>query len=112
MATGPGVPPADKGRGTTESNRADEVREALESIVIQFAYWSEYVGGYMTGGLSALEDAFEVLGWDDPHPYPQQRCDESGCMRQVTCGWPTRSGGTGPNGGYRRTCGQHMAYKS
>lgn len=83
-------------------------REALEGMVTQFAYWSESAGGYHTGGLSALEDAFDVLGWDDPHPAPEARCDEPGCMAQATCGWPTRPGGTGPNGGYRRTCGPHM----
>jgi len=37
-----------------------------------------------------------------------QRCDEPGCEREATCGWPSRPGGTGPNGGYRRTCGEHM----
>jgi len=36
------------------------------------------------------------------------RCDEPGCTDEATCGWPTRPGGTGPNGGYRRTCGDHM----
>ena len=36
------------------------------------------------------------------------RCDEPGCEREATCGWPSRPGGTGPNGGYRRTCGPHM----
>lgn len=29
-------------------------------------------------------------------------CDEPGCTREVTCGWPTKSGG------YRNTCGDHM----
>ena len=36
------------------------------------------------------------------------RCDEPGCEDEATCGWPSRPGGTGPNGGYRRTCGPHM----
>jgi len=35
------------------------------------------------------------------------RCDEPGCANEASCGWPTRPGGTGPNGGYRRTCGVH-----
>jgi hypothetical protein len=67
----------------------------------QFAYWSDRDGGYWTGGLSALEEAFEVLGWDDPMPAPQARCDEPGCMEQSSCGTPTMTG-------YRRTCGPHM----
>ena len=84
------------------------LRAALEDMVRQFAYWTESAGGIWTGGLSTLEDAFVVLGWDDPHPLPDRRCDEPGCMKDATCGWPTRPGGTGPNGGYRRTCGDHM----
>ncbi|HEY6568592.1 MAG TPA: hypothetical protein VI341_13835 [Actinomycetota bacterium] len=84
-----------------------ETREALESMALQFGYWSDGVGGIGTGGLSALEEAFDVLGWDDPHPLPERRCDEPGCMQDGTMGWPTRPGGTGPNGGYRRTCWGH-----
>jgi hypothetical protein len=85
-------------------------REALEGMVRQFAHWSAGpTGGYWTGGLSALEDAFEVLGWESPHPAPEMTCDEPGCWEFASCGWPTRPGGTGQNGGYRRTCGDHMA---
>lgn len=29
-------------------------------------------------------------------------CDEPGCSREAGCGWPT------PDGGYRRTCSEHM----
>lgn len=75
-------------------------RDALESMVRQFAYWSDGVGGYWTGGLSALEEAFDVLGWDDPHPQPDARCDEPQCMAQRTCGIPTPAG-------YRSVCGEH-----
>jgi hypothetical protein len=56
--------------------------EALEGMVYQFAYWSDTAGGFCTGGLSALEDAFEVLGWEDPHPVPEVRCDEPGCLQR------------------------------
>lgn len=48
---------------------------------------------------------------DPVHQWPcavVERCDEPECDREATCGWPTRPGGTGPNGGYRRTCGNHM----
>ena len=31
-------------------------------------------------------------------------CDEPGCNRNATCGWPSPDG-------YRRTCGKHMQYK-
>ena len=74
--------------------------EALDSMVRQFAYWSDVAGGYTTGGLSALEDAFEVLGWDDPQPAPEARCDEPRCMKQATSGTPARTG-------YRHTCYPH-----
>ena len=30
-----------------------------------------------------------------------QLCDEPGCDREATCGWPHPDG-------YRRTCGEHM----
>ena len=86
-------------------SETDRLRDALESMVMQHAYWSDMVGGLMTGGLSSNEEAFEALGWDDPQPMPSMRCDEPGCMKQATCGWPTRSGG---GKGYRRTCGPHM----
>lgn len=86
------------------------LREALEGMVCQFAYWASPAGGYGTGGLSALEEAFDVLGWDDPHPAPEARCDEPGCMERADCGWPTRPGGTGLNGGYRRTCFEHSKW--
>lgn len=77
-------------------------REALESMVHQFAYWSENGPGLWTGGLSALEDAFEVLGWEaDLHPMPDMACDEPGCTKQQSCGWPS-------DAGYRLTCGEHM----
>jgi hypothetical protein len=76
------------------------LRESLEDMVRQFAHWSDGAGGLWTGGLSTLEDAFDLLGWEDPHPVPDMRCDEPGCMAQGTCGWP---GATG----YRRTCGTH-----
>ena len=85
----------------------DRLRDYVEDAARQFGYWSDKAGGLWTGGLSTLEDAFDLLGWSDPQPMPDMRCDEPKCMRQGTVGWPTRPGGTGPNGGYRRTCYEH-----
>lgn len=83
------------------SATSGELREALESMVYQFAYWSDGdPPGHITGGLSALEEAFAVLGWDEPHPAPFQQCDEPGCRKQGTSGTPTLDG-------YRRTCHEH-----
>jgi len=84
--------------------RCEDILQALEDMVTQFAYWSEKSGGYWTGGLSALEEAFAILGWDDPHPAPGARCDEPGCMEQANCGTPTAKG-------YRHTCSKHVPKK-
>lgn len=78
-------------------------REALEGMVYQFAYWSDSAGGFTTGGLSALEYAFEVLGWDDPHPVPASQCAEPTCLRRGDCGTPTEM----PER-YRWSCHDHL----
>jgi len=46
----------------------DELREALADMVWQFAYRGTYEGreNLHTGGLSALESAFDALGLSDP----------------------------------------------
>jgi hypothetical protein len=86
----------------------ERLAEFAEDVARQFGYWiAGDVGGLTAGGLSTLEEAFAILGWDDPHPVPDRRCDEPGCMADGTMGWPTRPGGTGLNGGYRRTCFEH-----
>lgn len=85
------------------SEREDDLRGAVESLVRQFAHTvvRDGVPCYWTGGLSALEYAFEVLGWDDPHPCPENQCQagQPGCEGFATCGTPT------PNG-YQRVCGE------
>jgi hypothetical protein len=48
-----------------EVARVERLEQALESMCWQFAYRDGDVLG--TYGLSALEDAFSALGWDDPH---------------------------------------------
>ncbi len=82
-------------------DKESELREALENMCYQFAYWSDSVGGIWTGGLSTLEDAFFTLGWENPHPIPGMRCDFKGCMSQATCGTPTKNG-------YKSLCGKHL----
>jgi len=81
--------------------RCKALREALEGMVLQFAYDSDGTPPTIhTGGLSALEGAFAALGWPDPKPAPERQCDEPGCPGVATCGWPSAAG-------YRRTCGAH-----
>lgn len=74
-------------------------RDALEGMARQFAYHNDS-GQIHTGGLSALEEAFEVLGWPDPMDDTASTCDEPGCGREATCGWPST-----PR--YRWTCYEH-----
>lgn len=53
----------------TVTAERDRLRDVLADMVSQFAYQTGDRRGVSTGGLSALEDAFDALGWKDPH-YP------------------------------------------
>lgn len=75
---------------------SERLGSALESMTRQFAYWSSHAGGYTTGGLSALQEAFAALGWENPHPAPEARCEIDGCLGQ----------GTSVHRG-SRLCGEH-----
>jgi hypothetical protein len=57
------------------NKRLIEVREALREVTTQFAYRTTRDGyEYLhTGGLSALEEAFAVLGWVDPKRVGHER---------------------------------------
>ena len=84
---------------------ADEIerlREIVEDLLYQFACHGHDGGGkyLLTGGLSALEAAFYVLGWGDPHYIIEGGCQHPGCKAWDTCGTPTPDG-------YRRLCGEH-----
>jgi len=61
----------------------DEIKAALESMVWQFGYRGTKNSKLMiwTGGLSALEEAFEALGWEDPHYVDDEsmECDIERC---------------------------------
>ena len=61
--------------------RQDNLQNALESMWSQFASRINNKGRrtMTSGGLSALEEAFEVLGYDDPHYPTGGGCDEEGC---------------------------------
>lgn len=82
-------------------NENAELRDALEGMCEQFAYYKR--GGFLTdGGLSALETAFYALGWEHPHPAPHRKCDEPGCEDEGECGTPDT------DGRYRRVCLAHF----
>ncbi len=89
-------------RAQREAGRR-ESRDALMSMVQQFAYWGQQggVGGYVNGGLSALEEAFDILGYDEFIPAPDAECCASGCHSKANCGTPTSDG-------YEWTCGKHV----
>ena len=80
-------------------------KESLTSMVWQFGYRGVKDGkpAIHTGGLSALEDAFEALGWDDPHYLPDT---EGYCCEMVGCVEPDVSGTTW-GGLYLRLCRKH-----
>ncbi len=83
-----------------------EIKEALESMVWQFGYRGvkNKKPVIHTGGLSALEEAFEALGWDDPHYLPEEgyTCEVVGCMEPDSAGvhW-------GDDKLYLRLCHEH-----
>ena len=68
-------------RAEKSEAEAKQLREEVEraegslaDMVNQFAYPCERKDGLFlsTGGLSALEGAFDVLGYDDPKPCPER----------------------------------------
>lgn len=86
---------------TNLSEHCEEIEAALDSMTRHFAYSTDS-GQWHTGGLSALEYAFEALGWDDPCDIPEELlCADRLCQRLANCGTPTSDG-------YRRTCSEHI----
>lgn len=85
---------------TTWTN--DGLMETIEDLVRQFAYSTvrDGVPCLSDGGLSALEGAFAVLGWESPYPCPEGACEAPGCAEWATCGTSTPDG-------YKRLCGNH-----
>lgn len=82
-------------------------REAIEDLIMQFGYRTKKGGrlAVTTGGLSALEEGFRILGWDDPHPITDLECERDGCHDEATCGTPTPDG-------YKRLCYHHYSLHS
>lgn len=86
----------------------NEYKDALEDMVWQFAYNGKKNGRLTihSGGLSALERAFSVLGWEDPKFVPESECEVQGCHEYANCGMTAETTGD-PTGAYRRICGDH-----
>ena len=86
----------------------EEIREFAEDVIRQFAYHGQVNGrcAYTAGGLSTLEWAFQICGWDDPHPCPECECEVKNCHEWATGGRPTPDG-------YKFLCSRHyMAYEA
>ena len=72
----------------------EEIEEFAEDVAYQFGYYFPikdmlYIS---TGGLSTLERAFDILGWNEPHHVPECECEVPGCHEHATCGTPTQDG--------------------
>ena len=94
-------------RGQYEKGYADskaDMREFARDVAYQFGYYCQNGGRlHIThGGLSTLEQAFDILSWENPHPVPECECEIDGCHEHATCGTPTADG-------YKRVCGKHFA---
>ena len=87
---------------TVDAVEADDMREFAKDVAYQFGYYCQHRGRlHIThGGLSTLEQAFDILGWENPHPVPECECEIEGCHEHATCGAPTKDG-------YKRMCGMH-----
>jgi len=90
-----------------EGDEMNKYKEALEDMVWQFGHKDveDKKSIIWTGGLSALEQAFKALSWDDPHyveDYDGGICDVDGCA-----GWVVAQGGMWQETGYWCLCGKH-----
>jgi hypothetical protein len=87
---------------TVDAVEAEEMREFAQDVAYQFGYYCQNGGRlHIThGGLSTLEWAFDILGWENPHPVPECECEIDGCHEHATCGASTKDG-------YKRMCGRH-----
>ena len=87
---------------TVDAVEVADMRAFAEDVAYQFGYYCHNGGRlHIThGGLSTLEWAFNILGWENPHPVPECECEIEGCHEHATCGTPTTDG-------YKRMCGMH-----
>ena len=89
----------------TDVAPVSDLKEFAEDVLYQFGYKINCNGGLhiTAGGLSTLEWAFSILGWEDPYPFPEGECEWDGCHEYATCGTPTQDG-------YKRVCGKHYEH--
>lgn len=87
---------------TVDAVPVADMKEFANDVACQFGYYCQNKGRlHIThGGLSTLEWAFDILGWENPHPVPECECEIDGCHEHATCGANTADG-------YKRMCGKH-----
>jgi hypothetical protein len=87
---------------TVDAVEVDDMREFARDVAYQFGYYCHNGGRlHIThGGLSTLEWAFDIIGWENPHPVPECECEIDGCHEHATCGATTADG-------YKWMCGRH-----
>lgn len=87
---------------TVDAVEVDDMREFAKDVAYQFGYYCQNGGRlHIThGGLSTLEWAFDILGWENPHPVPECECEIDGCHEHATCGAHTADG-------YKWMCSKH-----
>lgn len=90
-------------QNAVDAEEVGEMREFTRDVAYQFGYYCQNGGRLCIthGGLSTLEQAFDILGWENPHPVPECECEIDGCHEHATCGALT-------NDGYKRMCGRHF----
>ena len=91
-----------KGMESIDTFKTEEVLEFAENVIRQFSYRTKMNGhcAFTAGGLSTLEEAFSIVGWDDPKMTPESECQEVGCHEWATGGMPTPDG-------YKFLCSKH-----
>lgn len=89
---------------TVDAVEVEDMKEFAKDVAYQFGYYCQCKGRlHIThGGLSTLEWAFDILGWENPHPVPECECEIDGCHEHATCGAPTSDG-------YKRMCSRHYS---
>lgn len=87
---------------TIDAVEVNDMIEFAKDVAYQFGYYCQNGGRlHIThGGLSTLEWAFDILGWENPHPVPECECEIDGCHEHATCGAPTADG-------YKWMCSKH-----
>lgn len=88
---------------TVKAVKEDDMRAFAEDVVYQFGYYGQHKGRLhiIHAGLSALEWAFDILGWENPHPAPEYECEIDGCTERAIYGRLTKDG-------YKRVCVKHF----